>query len=374
MAKVVRTLIVGGGISGLTSAIALARKGIVTEVIEITADGNTFGAGIQLAPPALRALNAIGLAHKCLARGFPHARRTYCDLTGTVVGTQELPRLDPNYPAQLGIPRPVLHGLLLESCREFGVNVRFGLTVNDLEASDSDVQVVLNDGRTPTYDVVIGADGIYSDLRTRLFGSLAQPAFTGLAAWRIRASRPPAVDGIVLYRGGRYWAGFNPVTDCEGYIFMVEPVANRIHISKDQLIPRVKQLLADYNGIIAQLMPCITDPANVLCRPIEVVNLPAPWYRGSTILIGDAAHALAPSLGAGALIAIEDAVVLAEELATADSVPSAFQSFMTRRYERCRMVVDASIQLAAWQKNPLGIQLDPERLHAKVGVELSKPI
>jgi 2-polyprenyl-6-methoxyphenol hydroxylase-like FAD-dependent oxidoreductase len=291
------------------------------------------------------------------------------------VGTQELPRLlGPDYPAQLGIPRPALHELLLDSCRELGVKVQFGLTTKSLEVRDSGVQVVLSDGRTATYDAVIGADGMYSDLRTRLFGSTAQPMFTGLAAWRIRTSRPRAADGIVLYRGGKYWAGFNPVTDCQGYIFMVEPVANRTRVSQDELIPRVRQLLAEYNGLVAQLLPSITDPTNVLYRPIEVVALPPPWYRGSAILIGDAAHAPSPSLGAGALIAIEDAVVLAEELAACDSVSSAFEKFMTRRYKRCQLVVDASIELAAWQKDPLQIQLDPDRLHAKVGAELSKSI
>jgi len=375
MAAFDRALIVGGGISGLTLAAALARRGVATEIAEVTADGNVLGIGLALGAPALRALNTIGLLEQCLARGFPYARRTFCNLAGEPLSTQELPRLlGPAYPAQLGIPRPALHRLLLDACCERGAVVHFGLTVKALEQRRDGVEAALSDGERRTYDVVIGADGLYSQVRTLLFGDDRRPSFAGLAAWRIRTPRPPEADGIVVYRRGRHWVGFNPVTDTEGYIFMVEAVPGRVYVSQDALLPRLPGLLSGYGGLVAQLLPRVTNPADVLYRPIEVMMMPPPWHQGATILIGDAAHAPAPSLGAGALIAIEDAVVLAEELIRSNDVSSAFANFMTRRYDRCKLIVDTSIEIAEWQKNPSDSRTDPESLHARVGAALVKPI
>ena len=84
-------------------------------------------------------------------------------------------------------------------------------------------------------------------------------------------------------------------------------------------------------------------------RPLEAVRIPDPWHKGRVVVIGDAAHATVPQLGSGAALALEDAVVLAEELQQADRVEQAFDAFMKRRYERCMMVVDASEKLAEWE-------------------------
>ena len=80
-------------------------------------------------------------------------------------------------------------------------------------------------------------------------------------------------------------------------------------------------MLAGYGGLVSQILPRIADPASIVYRPIEVILQPPPWFRGNAILIGDAAHAPAPSLAAGALIAIEDAIVLGDELASCSAIP-----------------------------------------------------
>lgn len=370
-----KVLIVGGGISGLALAIALARKDIAAEVIETTADGNILGMGITLGAPAIRAFNSIGIMDQCLALGFPHASRKIYNLAGEVLSTQHLPRLlGPGYPAQLGILRPALHRLLLEVSRDLGVVVHFARRVAEVEQKQGGVEVLLSDGGRGTYDAVIGADGIYSEMRNVLLGSDHRPKFTGLAAWRIRTPRPQEVDGIVVYRGGNHWVGFNPVTVNEGYIFIVETVESRAHLSPRQLIGRVPQMLAGYGGPVERLLPYVTDPATIVYRPIEAVMVSPPWHRGDSILIGDAVHAPAPSLASGALIAIEDAVVLAEELSDRGTVRSAFERFMKRRYERCRLVVETSLELCDWQRRGAQSGVDPDQLQAKVNTTLLEPV
>jgi 2-polyprenyl-6-methoxyphenol hydroxylase-like FAD-dependent oxidoreductase len=370
-----RALVIGAGIGGLTLAIALARKGITAEIAELTADANILGIGIALGSPALRALNGIGLMEQCVALGFAHVRRTICNLEGEVLSSQQLPRLlGPKYPAQLGIPRPVLHRLLLDTCRNLGVAVHFGITATALKQKHDAIEVILSNGDRRTYDVVIGADGIYSRVRTMLCSDDQAPSFTGLGAWRIRAPRPVDADGIVVYRGGNHWVGFNPVTDDEGYIFIVEAIATRTRISQRQLLQRLPEMLAGYGGLVSQILPKIGDLHSIVYRPIEVILQPPPWFRGNAILIGDAAHAPAPSLAAGALLAIEDAVVLGEELSSCSTIPLAFENFMKRRYDRCRLVVEASIELGKWQKNRLCSGTDPDILQARVSSELLKSI
>jgi 2-polyprenyl-6-methoxyphenol hydroxylase-like FAD-dependent oxidoreductase len=95
----------------------------------------------------------------------------------------------------------------------------------------------------------------------------------------------------------------------------------------------------------------ITDESEVIYRPFETLLLPSPWYRGRVLLIGDAAHAMTAHVAQGAAMAIEDAIVLAEEVASGDPLPQALDRFMQRRYERCKALVEISSQLSQWERD-----------------------
>ena len=114
----------------------------------------------------------------------------------------------------------------------------------------------------------------------------------------------------------------------------------------------------------------LTDPEEVNYRPLEIMTIPAPWYKNRVIMIGDAAHATVPQLGSGAALAIEDAVVLAEELGKDQSVQQAFENHHTRRYERCKLIVDASEQLVEWERLEFSGQPLPE--DANIGALMGK--
>jgi 2-polyprenyl-6-methoxyphenol hydroxylase-like FAD-dependent oxidoreductase len=108
--------------------------------------------------------------------------------------------------------------------------------------------------------------------------------------------------------------------------------------------------MAPFGGLLGELRDNLTVDSPIIVRPLEAMLLPRPWYAGRTLLIGDAAHSTTPHLASGAGIAVEDALVLAETLDECGSVGDAFARFMDRRWERCRMVVETSVQIGALQQ------------------------
>jgi len=117
----------------------------------------------------------------------------------------------------------------------------------------------------------------------------------------------------------------------------------------------------------------LTDPKAVLFRPLEVLFLDPPWYRGRVVLIGDAAHSVTPHLSSGGGMAIEDAVVLTEMLQKPGSLDERLDAYMKRRYPRVRMIYDNGLQLGEWEKNPTP-DADPAGLSAKSYQALAGPI
>jgi 2-polyprenyl-6-methoxyphenol hydroxylase-like FAD-dependent oxidoreductase len=115
---------------------------------------------------------------------------------------------------------------------------------------------------------------------------------------------------------------------------------------------------------MARLREQITDSSLVVYRPLHAVFVPAPWYKGRVVLLGDAVHAITPHLGQGAAQAMEDGVVLGELCAHAASVDEALSSYMRRRYERCKLIYEGSLQIGAWEQHPTP-EADPAGLTAK---------
>jgi 2-polyprenyl-6-methoxyphenol hydroxylase-like FAD-dependent oxidoreductase len=374
MAAVKNLLIVGGGIAGMTLAIALKRAGIACEVVEINPQWTVVGVGIALGGPALRALRMLGLLDPCVAKGFGYSHFDHCDPNGHVTGTVQMPRLNgPDYPATIGIMRQELHLVLQQAMTEAEVPVRLGVTVQSLQQQDDGVAVAFSDGSRGRYDLVIGADGANSKVRDLVFGGERRPRYTGQAVWRATVRRPDSVQARTSYQGPRHKAGYNPVSREQMYIYFVQNLPEWIRLADDQLAPVLRELLADFGGVLAKARDEITDPAAIAYRPIASFIMPAPWYRGRVLLIGDAVHTTTPHMAAGAGIAVEDSVVLAELLAAGQSVPAVLEAFMTRRFERCRLVVQNSFQLGEFEKTPNAPRANPIPIEQETVRTLAQP-
>ena len=121
---------------------------------------------------------------------------------------------------------------------------------------------------------------------------------------------------------------------------------------KERLAATFRERLAEFGGKMAEVREQITEDDEVVVRPVDTIVVPPPWHRGRVVLIGDAAHATSPHVGQGAAQAVEDGIVLAEELGGDQPLEAALDAFMDRRYERCKMVVEGSAQLGRWEMRP----------------------
>ena len=375
MAAVGNVLIVGAGMAGMTLGVALKRAGIGCEIAEIRPDLTEPGTGISLQGPALRAMRSVGVADRCIERGFGYSHFKTCDAAGNVTGTVDLPRLlGPAYPATVGIMRQSVHEVLADELKRLGVLVRLSTTVASFAQDDDGVDVTFSTGARGRYDLVVGADGQGSKIRELMFGTQHRPRFTGQMNWRATVSRPPEVQGRYSYFGPTNKSGFNPISETQMYIYIVQNVPERPRWDDAELPAMMRGLLAEFGGALGRARDEVVAPEQIICRPIFSLILPPPWHRGRLVLIGDAAHTTTPHLASGASIAIEDSVVLARLLQSDRPVGAVLEEFTERRHARCRMIVENSELLGEWEKNPSAPNADTVGVVARSYKALAEPV
>lgn len=368
-------LVVGGGMAGLSLAIALCRAGHAVDVVESSRDWNVYGVGIILQSNALRALDSIGLAHDCIKAGYPYAVSRHFNAAGEPLHDRIKPRstLD-DMPASCGMLRPALHTLLGNAALEAGAKVRLGLTVAAFEQDAKNARVRFTDGTEGRYAIVVGADGAGSLIRKLAFGADLVPRFTGQGCWRFTLPRFPEVTSAHMYHGaGGSLAGLVPLTEDLMYLLLLTEEPGNPRMAEDTLPALLGQRLEQFGGLIASARNQIPAGKDIVYRPLEPLLVPAPWARGRVVLIGDAAHATTPHMAQGASMAFEDAVVLADLLTSQGTVPAALLAFSERRHARCRRVVEASVQIGEWQMRP-DPAADPIGLITQVANELAQPL
>jgi 2-polyprenyl-6-methoxyphenol hydroxylase-like FAD-dependent oxidoreductase len=351
--SVERVLIVGGGIGGLSTAIALRRAGIEVDVVEVNPRWDVYGVGIIQPPNAIRALAMLGLAEACVAAGHAMEGSRSHDSQGNVLADIDFERpAGMTFPMMNGLARPQLHRILSNATLEAGANVRTGVTFSSIEHDPDGVGVTFTDSTSGRYDLLVGADGINSAVRRDVFGEEPAPTPTGQVVWRYNLPRYPGLTRLWMFDGARGRAGFVPLAEDLMYVLLVEkpPEDEPARPPEERLAEVFRERLGEFGGPVAEVRDQIVDPAAVVLRAVESIFLPPPWYRGRVLLIGDAAHATSPHVGQGAAQAIEDGVVLAEELASPKALAQALEDFMARRYERCRIVVEGSLQIGRWEQ------------------------
>lgn len=345
-------LVIGGGISGLTAGAALARRGVDVDLIEIKKElGDRGGIGLSIMGNATRALATIGAAEACVRAGMPADTFTVRTPTGEVVATPPWPPLGkPEWPAQIGISRADFHRILTNSAVAAGVKIRCGVSARTIEQDGQRVRVGFSDERAGDYELVVAANGIYSGMRARLFPEAPGPQPTGESVWRALLPRPRAITTTQLHFGGPHGVvGICPISEEHCYVYCVHATGTGESRDPATLHEQLRERLAAYGGPVADLAAQLHDPDLVNYRPLEWLLVPAPWYRGRVVLIGDAAHANPPNIAQGAAMGIEDAVVLAEESSAPGTIEDALDRFSKRRWNRARLVVEASCRVAKSQ-------------------------
>jgi 2-polyprenyl-6-methoxyphenol hydroxylase-like FAD-dependent oxidoreductase len=346
-----KILIVGGGIGGLSAALAMRKAGLEVDIVEINPDWSVYGVGIIQPGNAIRALDALGLGEEVIEAGFPMDGSRFHDAAGNVLADLTFERVaGERYPPHNGITRTRLHQILTEAVKEAGADVRLGVTVSGLDQGADAVEVEFSDGSSGRYELMVGADGINSRVRELVFDPGLKPEPTGQVVWRYNVHRPAEVDGLWMFAGTDGKAGAVPLAPDLMYILLVEePPPGESRVPDKRLAEVMRERLAEFGGVIADAREEIVDDDGVVLRAVQSVFVPAPWHRGRVVLIGDAAHATSPHVGQGAAMAIEDAVVLGEEVASRDDLEAALGAFEARRFDRCRAIHEISMQIGTWE-------------------------
>ena len=351
MATVSTALVIGGGIGGLTAAVALRQQNITVDLIEAQRDWTVYGVGIIQPNNTLRALARVGLADACITHGGPFPGWRIHDAHGDALfDAAGSSAAAPEYPPNNGITRPILHRILCDAAAAHGVGVRLGTTAELFEQDETGVTVTFSDGTTSKYDLVVASDGLYSATRNILFPGAPAPRFTGQGVFRYNLPRPAAMVSAEVHSSSTAKVGLVPMAPTLMYMFIVTPHVDLAR-NDPQLAAIMRSHLAGFTGPIAELGKQIVDPAGVVYRPMETVLLEPAWHRGRIILIGDAVHATTPHLAQGAAMAIEDAVLLAEMLGRGSpaELDGILANFTARRLPRTKYVIDSSLQIARWE-------------------------
>lgn len=365
-------LIVGGGIAGLTSAIALGRRGHRVEVIEKDPEWSVYGVGIIQQANVVRAVAELGIIDDYIDAGFGFSFVEVYKPDGEMAARIPVQPLVEGYPANVGIGRPALHKVLGDRAKGAGSKVRLGVTAEQITDDGQKVSVRFSDGSAGEYDLVIGADGIYSKTRSMVMPEAASPEYVGQSVWRYNFKRPDDLDALRAYEGP-IGIGLVPLSNDLMYIYVTTPEPGNPWYDHDNLAQALREKLAHAPPGIAEYVDQITDNDGVVYKPLEVQFIEGDWYRGNVIIIGDAAHATTPHLGQGAGMAIEDSIVLAEELDNAATVTEAFAGFQKRRFDRCKYIVDASLAICRSQLGE-GPRVDQGRATGEMMQAVAQPL
>ncbi|MFI5642407.1 NAD(P)H-dependent oxidoreductase [Streptomyces goshikiensis] len=345
MGKRQSVVVAGGGIGGLATAAALAGRGFDVTVLERAGRIDSGGSGLVLYPNGVRAADALGGLVGARVRAAGHVTaddevRVLMDASGAVLAEEAIGAAGRELGApQIPLLRRDLHRALLDDALAAGTALRLGTAVEDHLATGEQVRVLLSDGDTLDCDALVGADGINSAVRRRMLGD-GPPQYRGYTSVRGRTSgsvlgqRSHVVSGrgiqlFIAPVGGDtlYWTA--KITSPPGVWPALGPAGAR------------RALTEALEGWYAPVVDLVrdADPDDLVVTDIHDRD-PAPrWTDGRVALLGDAAHPMVPALGQGANMALEDAVVLAQAMAAAPSVPAALEAYAHERMERAAAVV-----------------------------------
>jgi 2-polyprenyl-6-methoxyphenol hydroxylase-like FAD-dependent oxidoreductase len=344
-----KALVVGGGIGGMCAAIELAKRGVAVDLAEQHPEGAPDGAGITLSGPTLRALQAVGVLPEVLASGGVWTHLDVCAPNGTVVATvpMQAPQGADDLACAAGIMRPLLAGILAKATRAAGVRVRLGTRLQSFSGDAQGVDVRFADGQTARYALLVAADGLHSAVRAQCFPDFPAAQFTGQGCWR--AVVPRTREHSTMFMGATTKAGLNPVSASHCYLFTLDKRPGLEFVDPAQGPRLLAELLGEFGGAMGEVRAGLLNGAieqpRILYRPLAGHVMPAPWHVDRVVLLGDAVHATTPHLASGAGIAVEAALILAEELARHATVQQALAAYATRHHARAHRVVSSSVRL-----------------------------
>ncbi|WP_128543544.1 FAD-dependent monooxygenase [Larkinella soli] len=335
-----RFTIIGGGIAGLTTAIALGRLGYRPVIFEAAPALKPLGAGLALAANAIKAFQKIGISDTIIRTGRLLDAFSILDEQGRVLTRTDSRAVSRKFGTDnFTIHRSVLHQALLSYLNDS--QIILGKRAIGAEQTPDGVLVRFDDGTFHQTDHLLVADGIHSPIRQQLLPD-SMPRFAGYTCWRA------VIDGsgLDLKEASETWGrrgrvGLVPLADQKLYWFACVNAPAKDPRFRRFSVEDLRRQFEGYHDPIPQVL-ARTRNENLLWNDIMDLKPLRRYAFGNLLLMGDAAHATTPNMGQGACQAIEDAVILADELSRSKDVPEAFRRFEQRRLKRTHYIVETS--------------------------------
>ncbi len=339
--------IVGGGIAGLSAAIALRKMGFRPTVFESAPEIKALGAGLVLASNAMKAFDRIGIADKIIPAGQLLDTFSILDQNGQAITVADSQALSDRFGVNnFAIHRSELHRILLQSAGD--LDIITGKRAVAVKQDTGSATLFFQDGDQFEADVVLVADGIHSGIRQQLAPN-SKPRYAGYTCWRAVIQNP----GIDLNGSSETWAsagrfGIVPLKHQQIYWFLCINAPQNDRTMREVTAGDLAERFNAYHAPIPQILQA-TRNEQLLWNDILDIAPIRQFAYGRVLLLGDAAHATTPNMGQGACQAIEDAAVLLDQW---EKMPNAvptdvFRAFEQRRLKRTHMIVNRSRSLGA---------------------------
>ncbi|GHF50335.1 monooxygenase [Kitasatospora xanthocidica] len=342
-----QAIVIGGGIGGLTAALALHRRGVPVTVHERATSLEPVGAGLALAPNALRALDRLGIGGRLRALATPHPAVGLRHPSGRWLVRTDTAAFEAHFGDTIAaVARADVIAALVDALPDGTVRTDSPAALVTPGNATEPAVVRTAAGEQPA-DLVVAADGIRSATRELLFPRHPGPRYSGFTTWRtiVTPDRPPAAAGEI-WGPGRI-AGIIPLADRRAYLYgaALAPAGARAADGGEKA-----ELLRQYGTWCAPLpqLLALAEPERVLRHDVWDLADPLPaHHHGRVALLGDAAHAMCPFQGQGACQAIEDAVVLASLLTPTADLAAPLPAYTAARLPRTTAVVTGSRRIGS---------------------------
>ncbi|NUN64264.1 FAD-dependent urate hydroxylase HpxO [Pseudanabaena biceps] len=339
-----KAIVIGAGIGGLTTGIALQKAGYQVEIYDRVRELRPIGSGISLWSNGVKVLNHLGLGEKLAAIGGQMNYMEYRHLSGNILNHISLqPLIDAVGQRPYPVARRDLQNVLLEAFQSVGGKLTLGSKCIGVIEGFSDVTAKFEDGSVAKGDVLVAADGIRSLLRQYVLNESIEPKYAGYVNWNglvPMSSALAPVDTWSIYVGEHKRASVMPVSGDRFYFFfdvsLSQGTVNDCTNYKQELKHHFQGWAESVQLLINQI-----EPETVARLEINDVGPLTKLVKGRVALLGDAAHATCPDLGQGGCQAIEDGWVLANYLISTNlSVPDALRRYEAERKVRTTEIVN----------------------------------
>lgn len=372
-------MVIGGGIAGTATALALHKAGFGVTVYEAHPDsGEDIGAFLTLASNGMRALAQLDAAEPVAGLGFPITRMSMIDEAGAPLSAMPLGEHDHPLTRYRCLRRAELGAVLQREVRRRGIPIRHSARLVAVSESETAATAVFADGSSATGDLLVGADGLRSAVRSQLDPTAPGPEYAGQRVFYGYTTGATPVPGdpdlITMVRGSGAAFGYlvSPAKETFWFARVPGPAATAEEIAlmtpgqwRERLLPLLRPDRTPAADIVAA-----TDDRLLVTNALHLAP-GARWHGRRTVLVGDAAHAASPATGQGASMALEDAVVLAKALRDAETPAAALDCYELHRRPRVERNITASARLTSSRTDSPGPQArDSERPASRVDEEL----